>query len=259
MKRIILYLVSCFPVWLLAKGSSANMTQDMLFALVVAACLIGIGILLFSFKKLKQQVDVWDGILPEENYDFPEIESEHLLFTNWEKGDIVFFEKPFGSDLVNMGTLAFTEDPQNYVDQAQELMPMRKGISWAIHEKVSREVVGELRLGPWDWNGHEAMLQARFSPHMPAEHLQESLHMLHQFLCSSENVWPLVRLETWIWPAESELASCLVEAGFHPEGILRKKIFFQEEWHDIQLWSLILPEKAVLPMENASETSANWE
>ncbi|MEL6673988.1 MAG: hypothetical protein AAFR61_17425 [Bacteroidota bacterium] len=244
MKKILLSLFLFMPLVLMAKGASANMVQDIMFAILVAGILIGIGVLLHGGKKLKEQVDIWDGILPQEPYEFPEVETQNWALTAWEKTDISFFARP-AANLYFVGREPWKEGEADALfSEADTLYPRQKGLSWALREGGQEDASAEICL---HWNSaltHEAHLEVVVGKNEALAHAFEGIQMAVECLQSPLCAQEIRRVETWIKPGEQDWEQLLEILGFRAEGILRQKIMSETGPQDIQLFSLILPDRS---------------
>ena len=174
---------------------------------------------------------------------FPQLETERLILREFrldETDKMALFRIFSDSRVTRYYNLETFTEPQ----EAWRLLRRRhgrfwqgRGLRWAITLKGNDEIIGSCGFNELNQKKHVGELGYELArPFWRKGIMTEAVTTA---LAYGFTELPLDRIEAWIMPENRASANLLLKVGFQSEGILERKGYWNGQFHDLELFSLM--------------------
>ena len=178
--------------------------------------------------------------------EFPQLETDRLILREMTVDDVEFYFHHFNDNKIVEGSCH--PGPENLEDSEEELeryciKPFKenRGVRWGIVRKGSRELVGTC--GYYDWNktARRAEIGYDLDPAYWGEGIMtESLRAILEY--GFEDM-ELNRIQAIIDSKNTRSIKLIRRLGFKKEGVLRQNSYFNGQFRDDVVFSLLKKER----------------
>jgi ribosomal-protein-alanine N-acetyltransferase len=186
------------------------------------------------------------------NLEFPIIETPRLLLNRLSADD----REPL---------LAIFSDPQiikhydverfKTIDEADQLIAYfdarfdsNTGIRWAIRDKLSGEFLGTCGFTNWNEFDHSAVVGYELSKEYWGKgYATEAVGTIINFIFGKTFHFYVHRVEALILPSNKPSEKLVKNLGFSLEGTLRGKCYWNNDFHDMNMFGILRHEQAKQP------------
>ena len=112
----------------------------------------------------------------------------------------------------------------------------REAATWLLERQQPDGILARIRLTNINWMTLSARLQWEMSPLLTESELDEAMAAIHRF-CFDELA--LHRLDMRICPDSTQHSDHLQRLGYEYEGCLPAQLEFENQWIDLEIYSLL--------------------
>lgn len=170
--------------------------------------------------------------------NFPQIETERLILRQFYPEDYADHFEIISNETVtkylDWGPYGHENDAKNIVNILINRLNSNRGINWALYHKQDHKVIG--RIGAfWNLPHSNAEMNVEISEKYWQQGLaSEAMEKICQFLLDDLG---FNRLEARTKTENIATQKLFEKTGFQQEGVLRKSLFWKNEFHDIVMLS----------------------
>jgi ribosomal-protein-alanine N-acetyltransferase len=173
--------------------------------------------------------------------NFPRLESERLIFREFDLKDALDIQLIRSDDSVmsymDSEYHKTIEDSENFISKNIKRYENKIGIFWAIIDKTENKFIGDFAF----WNiireNHRAEIGYTLKPAFWGKgYMTETLNRLIEFGFKDLN---LHSFEAEINPKNTNSEKTLVKAGFKKEAYFKENRYFNGEYLDSEIYSLL--------------------
>ena len=173
--------------------------------------------------------------------NFPYLESERLIFREFTINDATDIQCIRSNDKVmdymDSEPHRTVKDSENFISKNLDRYKNKEGLFWAIIEKSENKFIGDFAF----WNiireNHRAMIGYTLKPQFWGKgYMTETLSQLIKFGFSDLN---LHSFEAEINPKNINSEKVLVKTGFKKEAYFKENRYFNGEYLDSEIYSLL--------------------
>ena len=173
--------------------------------------------------------------------NFPEIESERLIFKNFTIADATDGLSIRSDERVMKYMDTETPKTVNEFEKRIELyhtsFEEKKGITWAIVEKVSNKIIGDFGFWKIDVKHHRGEIGYVLHPEYWGKgYMKETMRALLEVGFNQLN---LHSIEANVNPKNESSKKLLLNMGFKQEAYFRENYFFEGKYLDSVIYSLL--------------------
>jgi ribosomal-protein-alanine N-acetyltransferase len=123
---------------------------------------------------------------------------------------------------------------RRFLHKISRLHANGSGVAWMIETQDTQTLLGSIRLNQIDTKSHSALVAYELCPqYWNKGYTTESLAAVVLY---AHNAGKLNRLEAWTTHDNPSSERVLIKCGFQYEGLLRQKVYFQEQYQDIKVF-----------------------
>ena len=179
---------------------------------------------------------------------FPEIQTDRLTLRETKPQDAQALFEILSEERI---TRYYNIGPLTSIEQARELIKYRRRsfqsgqrIRWAITTKDDSLLIGSAGYVDLNNNAHRAEIGYELGEkHHGQGYMTEALKGIIEFGFTHLS---LNRIEALVVPENMPSIKLLQKLAFHEEGLLRKRGYWKNEFHDLKIYSLLHAEFAEL-------------
>ncbi|MTI32739.1 GNAT family N-acetyltransferase [Xanthovirga aplysinae] len=173
--------------------------------------------------------------------NFPQLESERLIFREIKVSDAADIQFIRSNDQV----MSYMERPKHlskndseiFILKKKEAYRNKKGIYWAIIEKSTEEFIGDFAFGNIIKENARAEIGYTLKPQFWGKgYMKETMVSLINF---GFNDLKLHSFEADVNPENENSKKALIKMGFKKEAYFRENLFFNGEFFDSEVYSLL--------------------
>lgn len=172
---------------------------------------------------------------------FPQLESERLIFRKFNLSDAADIHSVRSNEKVmeymDSNRHLTVQDSENFISKNLELFYKKEGIYWAIIEKSSNQFIGDFAF--WKINRKDARAETGYTlkPEFWGKgYMTEAMIELIKFGFKDLNIHSI---EANINPENDNSRKLLNKIGFRKEAYFRENYFFNGEFLDSEIFSLL--------------------
>lgn len=114
------------------------------------------------------------------------------------------------------------------------------GIRWAIRLKGKDKIIGTCGFTHWNRYDHSAVIGYELSPEFWGKgYATEALSEICHYIFSDSFHFYVHRIEALILPSNRPSKVLVEKLGFELEGTLRGKCYWNDDFHDMQMFGLL--------------------
>lgn len=180
---------------------------------------------------------------------FPTLESERLIFRQYQKDDgeqlLNIRSHPKVAKFMDSKLLESVEDAEKRIVNIQESFKNKEGITWAIINKKTSALIGDFGIWRIDKQNFRGEIGYILSPDFWGKgYMKESMMSLISFAFNSMN---LHSLEANVNPKNENSKNLLIRMNFKLEAYFRENYYFDGKFLDSEIYCLLksdLPQKS---------------
>ncbi|MGB7786483.1 MAG: GNAT family N-acetyltransferase, partial [Salinimicrobium sp.] len=179
----------------------------------------------------------------EEKYfkEFPRLETERLLLRQISLKDAPDIQDIRSNEQVMsfMDSHRHTsvEDAENFIEEGLRIYEAKNGLFWGLEEKATGEFIGDLSFWKIDKKNCRAEIGYTLKPEFwGSGYMKEAMLRIFDF---GFNDLKLHSLEANINPKNENSRGILLRLGFKKEAYFRENFFFNGEFLDSEIYSLL--------------------
>ena len=132
------------------------------------------------------------------------------------------------------------KNSENFITENLEMYATKKGLFWALIDKVSNNYIGDFSFWNIDTKNSRTEIGYLLSPQFWGKGLmKEAMLALFNFGFKELN---LHSFEANINPANEKSRSVLLSVGFRKEAYFKENYYFNGKYLDSEIYSLLLPD-----------------
>ena len=175
---------------------------------------------------------------------FPATETKRLVLDNLKNEDQTavydIFSDPKVMEFFDMEPFTKEEDGLNMISFFRNKFISRSGIRWAIREKGSSQLIGTCGFNSWVEFDHSAIIGYELAtPYWGKGYASEAIAHVIELAYTDKLAIKVNRIEASVVPGNIGSENVLKKNGFQFEGRLREKGFWANQYHDMNLFSLV--------------------
>ena len=172
---------------------------------------------------------------------FPGLESERLLFKEYKKEDaaslLYIRSHPKVSKYMDSEIPQAIEDTQKRIEDIQQAFSDKKGITWAIIDKKTKTLIGDFGIWRLDKQNFRGEIGYILNPdYWGKGYMKESMNTLFNFAFNTLN---LHSLEANVNPANENSKKALLKFNFKQEAYFKENYYFNGQFLDSEIYSLL--------------------
>lgn len=114
------------------------------------------------------------------------------------------------------------------------------GTRWAIRDKATGQFLGSCGFNTWNEYDYTAVIGYELDKHQWGKgYAQEAVTAILNYIFSESFDFYVNRIEALILPQNVPSAALATRLGFTREGTLRGKCYWNGDFHDMDMWSLL--------------------
>ena len=114
------------------------------------------------------------------------------------------------------------------------------GIRWAIRDKVTREFIGSCGYTHWNEYDYSAVIGYELAAkHWGKGYANEAISEITNYIFDEDFHFHVNRIEALILPSNIPSENVAKKTGFRFEGTLRGKCYWNDDFHDMNMFSLM--------------------
>jgi ribosomal-protein-alanine N-acetyltransferase len=175
---------------------------------------------------------------------FPVTQTERLVLDNLNNDDQTAIYEIFSDlkvmEFFDMEPFTKKEEGLGMISFFRNKFLSKSGIRWAIREKGSSKLIGTCGFNSWVEFDHSAIIGYELAtPYWGKGYASEAI--AHIIKLAYQGGLPITvnRIEASVVPGNIGSENVLKKNGFQLEGCLREKGFWANQYHDMNLFSLI--------------------
>lgn len=173
--------------------------------------------------------------------EFPQLESERLIFRKFKEGDAVDIHLIRSNNQVmrymDSPKHLTTTDSKKFIANNQEIYKKKDGIFWAIIEKETNELIGDFAYWKLNRKHNRGEIGYSLKPKFWGKgYMTETMMKLIDF---GFRDLKLHSIEANINPGNETSKKVLLKAGFRKEAYFRENFFFEGRYLDSEIFSLL--------------------
>ena len=175
---------------------------------------------------------------------FPIRTTKRLKLESLNKNDVKtlfdIFSDPQVIEKYDVEQFTQIEEASELIDYFDARFESDTGIRWAIRLKSTGKMIGTCGFTHWNKYDHSAVIGYELCPKFWGKgYATEALTEICNFIFSSEFHFYVHRIEALILPINTPSKVLVEKIGFKPEGILRGKCYWNNDFHDMQMFGLL--------------------
>ncbi|WP_272148535.1 GNAT family N-acetyltransferase [Tenacibaculum aiptasiae] len=172
---------------------------------------------------------------------FPELESERLLFKEYQKEDaaslLYIRSHPKVSKYMDSEIPKTIEDTEKRIEDIQQAFSEKKGITWTIIDKNTNTLIGDFGIWKLDRQNFRGEIGYVLSPdYWGKGYMKESMVTLINFAFNTLN---LHSLEANVNPENENSKRALLKFNFKKEAYFRENYYYNGKFLDSEIYSLL--------------------
>ena len=181
--------------------------------------------------------------------DFPILTSSRLVLNELTIEDqqtlFSIYSDPVVMRHYDMERAQKLEDCTELIAYFSHCFEQGSGIRWAVRDRVSQQLMGTIGLMNISQFEHSATVGFDLARQFWGNgFITEALQTVLQLAFGENSLWQLNRVEALILPLNLASQKVVGNNGFSLEGVLRQKGFWANQYHDLQVHSLLSDEFA---------------
>lgn len=173
-------------------------------------------------------------------FDFshvPTLETDHLHLRELEADDATVLLQHFqrAETYPSLDTLDAVAD---WIYHIRRLFEFMKAIHWGIIHTDTNTLIGFASIQEW----HQASQYAEVSYSLTSLYTRHryAVELIQALVAFSFKRLELNRLEASVILGDDDMMLSLEQAGFQHEGVLRERIYANQQYHDLHLYAILL-------------------
>ncbi len=174
--------------------------------------------------------------------EFPVLTSSRLQLVQIDETHLHDIFEIFSNENVvcyyNVEQLRTLEDAKPIVDWFTLKFNDKKGLRWGIMLKGESKIIGTIGINTFTW-GHKGVIGYDLNAgYWNNGYMNEAINAVVQF---GFEAFGLARIEAEVMPGNMGSEKVLLKSGFEYEGTLRRTLYWNGRWYDMQMYSILNP------------------
>ncbi len=179
--------------------------------------------------------------------EFPNITTERLSLARLSHSDkqaiFAVFSDPEVIAHYDVERFTDPEEASRLVDYFDSRFEDDSGIRWAIRDKASGAYLGSCGYTNWNQYDHSAVVSYELAPQYWGKgYAFEAVNAIIAHVFSEHFHFFVQRIEALILPSNLASQKLVSKLGFVKEGTLRKKCYWNGDFHDMDMFSILRDE-----------------
>lgn len=182
------------------------------------------------------------------NLEFPVIETPRLLLNRLTKDDreslFAIFSDPEVIKHYDVERFKKIDEADQLIAYFDVRFDSNTGIRWAIRDKSSGELLGTCGFTHWNEFDHSAVVGYELSKkYWGKGYATEAMGTIINFIFAKSFYFYVHRVEALILPSNKPSEKLIKNLGFCLEGTLRGKCYWNNDFHDMNMYALLRNEQ----------------
>ena len=182
------------------------------------------------------------------NPEFPIIETSRLLLNRLTKQDreplFAIFSDPNVIEHYDVELFKSIDEADRLIDYFDARFDSNTGIRWAIRDKLSGEFLGTCGFTNWNEFDHSAVVGYELSKQNWGKgYAIEAVGAIINFIFEERFHFYVHRVEALILPSNTPSQKLVKNLGFSLEGTLRGKCYWNNDFHDMNMFGVLRNEQ----------------
>jgi len=182
------------------------------------------------------------------NLEFPTIETSRLLLDRLTKNDreplFAIFSDPKIIEHYDVERFKSIDEADRLIDYFDARFDSNTGIRWAIRDKSSGEFLGTCGFTNWNEFDHSAVVGYELSKEYWGKgYATEAVGTIINFIFAENFHFYVHRVEALILPSNVPSEKLVKSLGFRFEGTLRGKCYWNNDFHDMNMFGILRNEQ----------------
>ena len=176
--------------------------------------------------------------------EFPVLTTDRLKLDELKAHDqqaiFALFSDPEVTAHYDVETFQKPAEAERLIDYFSSSFTNNTGIRWAIRKRGEDKLIGTCGLN--NWNQYDASVTLGYDlipEHWGKGYASEAVKAVIAFVFSIRFPIKVNRIESIILPSNAASIALTEKMGFQLEGVLRDKSYWDGEFHDMKLFSLL--------------------
>jgi ribosomal-protein-alanine N-acetyltransferase len=186
------------------------------------------------------------------NLEFPIIETPRLLLNRLSADDreplFAIFSDPKIIEHYDVERFKTIDEADRLIAYFDARFDSNTGIRWAIRDKLSGEFLGTCGFTNWNEFDHSAVVGYELSKQYWGKgYATEAVGTIINFIFGKTFHFYVHRVEALILPSNKPSEKLVKNLGFSLEGTLRGKCYWNNDFHDMNMFGILRHEQAKQP------------
>jgi ribosomal-protein-alanine N-acetyltransferase len=175
---------------------------------------------------------------------FPIIKSKRLILDRLTQGDreplFAIFSDPNVIKHYDVERFKSIEEADRLVEYFDARFDSDTGIRWAIRKQDTGEFIGTCGFTHWNEFDHSAVIGYELSPDTWGKgYALEAVKSIIDFIFNDRFHFYVHRIEALILPSNAPSEKLVKKLGFTFEGALRGKCYWNNDFHDMNMFAIL--------------------
>ena len=181
--------------------------------------------------------------------EFPVIETPRLLLNRLTKNDreplFSIFSDPQIIEHYDVERFKLIDEADRLIEYFDARFDSNTGIRWAIRDKLSGSFLGTCGFTNWNEFDHSAVVGYELSKvYWGKGYATEAVGSIINFIFAESFHFYVHRVEALILPSNKPSETLVKSLGFRLEGTLRGKCYWNDDFHDMNMFGILRNEQA---------------
>jgi ribosomal-protein-alanine N-acetyltransferase len=182
------------------------------------------------------------------NLEFPVIDTPRLLLNKLTKYDreplFAIFSDPVIIEHYDVELFKTIGEADRLIEYFDARFESNTGIRWAIRDKSSGEFLGTCGFTNWNEFDHSAVVGYELSKEFWGKgYATEAVGTIIKFIFGKRFHFYVHRVEALILPSNKPSETLVKSLGFRLEGTLREKCYWNNVFHDMNMYGILRNEQ----------------
>lgn len=180
--------------------------------------------------------------------EFPIIETPRLLLNRLTKEDreplFAIFSDPKIIEHYDVEQFKTIAEADRLIEYFDARFDSNTGIRWAIRNKSTEELIGTCGFTNWNEFDHSAVVGYELSKEFWGKgYATEAVGTIINFIFAEKFHFYVHRVEALILPSNKPSEKLVESLGFRLEGTLRGKCYWNNDFHDMNMYGILRNEQ----------------
>lgn len=183
-------------------------------------------------------------VAPVRQSVFPQLHTERLILDQMQASDaeaiFAIFSDPDVTQHYDVKRFEDIQEAMDLIRYFNERFRTDTGIRWAIRDADSGQLVGSCGFNTWNPYDYSALLGYDLAkPYWGKGYAREAVAKILDYIFAEAFHFHVHRVEALILPQNRPSVKLVQSLGFEFEGLLRGKVYWNQDFHDMGMHSLI--------------------